>query len=160
MNDTENRDKPDTNQLENPGELKIIDPLDTSLSSEGEAQDRRAWFKRSAKPLQKLLENFRNKQGAKKKGKDEKPRGEKPKIKVNTNSVLKDLRNGMDDNSLMEKHGLTLRQLQRLYRKMIKSGMLTPMEVSDRLCVTTSQIEKAFKQAAELLEEQDPRGKG
>lgn len=141
MKDPDKSDKKDPNGSEHPGEPKIIDP--------GATQDnRRTWFKRSAKPLQTLLENLRRRQGAKIKSKTE-----KPKIKVNTNAALQDLRNGMDDNSLMEKYGLTLRQLQRLYRKMIKSGMLTPMEVSDRLCVTTSQIEKAFKQAAQLLEE-------
>jgi hypothetical protein len=125
----------------------IIEPNTTAPQDSDFSSDQYSWFTNRTRPFQSLLEILKEKQGTRKAAKSE-----KPKIKVNTRSVLQDLRKGLDDQVIMEKYSLSLRQLQKLYRKMIKSGMLTPMEVSDRLCVTTSQIANTFKQAAQLIE--------
>lgn len=120
-------------------------PRDSDLFS-----DQPCWFTSRTRPFQSLLDVLKEKQGARRSAKSE-----KHKIKINTGSVLRDLGKGLDDQIIMEKYSLSLRQLQKLYRKMIKSGMLTPMEVSDRLCVTTSQIANAFRQAEQLIQEHE-----
>lgn len=64
----------------------------------------------------------------------------KPVIRISANEVLTDIRSGMDDQSLMVKYNLSYRQLQVLFRKMIKAGYATPLELAKRLCVTESQV--------------------
>ena len=50
----------------------------------------------------------------------------------------------MDDQALMIKYGLSFRQLQRLFRKIIIGGFIAPLELAERLCVTKSQVSEAF----------------
>lgn len=64
----------------------------------------------------------------------------KPVVKISANEVLNDIRSGVDDQSLMAKYNLSYRQLQGLFRKMIKAGYVTPLELAKRLCVTESQV--------------------
>ncbi len=64
----------------------------------------------------------------------------KPAMKISAKEVLKDLRSGLEDNEFMLKYDLTYRQLQRLFRKLIKAGYVSPLELAERLCVTESQV--------------------
>jgi len=79
----------------------------------------------------------------------------KPKLMISAKDVLDDLRSGLDDEGFMRKYGLSYRQLQNLFRKMIKAGLVTPMELAERLCVTQSQVTEALKQVNKALEELD-----
>jgi len=80
---------------------------------------------------------------------------DKPKLKISANEVLTDLRSGMDDDALMEKYHLNFRQLQRLFRKMIQGGFVSPIELAQRLCVTKSQVTDAIEMAERAIEELD-----
>jgi DNA-binding MarR family transcriptional regulator len=79
----------------------------------------------------------------------------KPKLKISANEVLTDLRGGMGDDALMAKYNLNFRQLQRLFRKMIQGGFVSPIELAQRLCVTKSQVTDAIEMAERAIEELD-----
>lgn len=79
----------------------------------------------------------------------------KPKIKISAKEVLKDIRNGMDDESFMLKYDITFRQLQALFRKLIKAGYISPLELAERLCVTKSQITEVMDQVTRAIDELD-----
>ena len=78
---------------------------------------------------------------------------EKPKIRISAKEVLGDIRSGLDDDGFMEKYDLTYRQLQGLFRKMIKAGLITPMALARRLCVTRSQVTDVLTQAERAMKE-------
>jgi hypothetical protein len=65
---------------------------------------------------------------------------------ISGREFLKDVRAGLDDETIMQKYGLNQRQLQRLLRDLINAGAASILELSGRLMVTESQI-------SELLEE-------
>jgi hypothetical protein len=77
------------------------------------------------------------------------------KIQINPKQVLEDLRSGLDDQGFMLKYELTYRQLQNLFRKMIKGGYISASELASRLCVTKSQIMKALSLAGKNPFEDD-----
>ncbi len=60
--------------------------------------------------------------------------------------VLIDIRAGMDDETVMLKYQITLRELQAILRRLISDGAATPLELSGRLRVTRSQVGEAFKE--------------
>jgi DNA-binding MarR family transcriptional regulator len=64
----------------------------------------------------------------------------KPALKISAQEVLKDIRAGLEDGEFMLKYNLTYRQLQSLFRKLIKAGYVSPLELAQRLCVTQSQV--------------------
>jgi hypothetical protein len=77
------------------------------------------------------------------------------KIEINATQFLADLRSGLDDEALMIKYGLLPRQLQRAFRKMIKAGHITALEISNRLEITKSQVTKAFVEMGKAIKELD-----
>ena len=79
----------------------------------------------------------------------------KPKVTVSAKQVLEDLRAGMDDEAFMIKYNITYRQLQRLFRKLIIGGYVTPLELAERLCITSSQVTEAFAEAEKAINELD-----
>jgi uncharacterized protein (DUF433 family) len=79
----------------------------------------------------------------------------KPILKISVKQVLDDIRSGIDDEELMKKYNLTNRQLQRLFRKMIAEGFMSPMELANRLCVTKSQVTEAIDQMKRAIDELD-----
>jgi hypothetical protein len=74
----------------------------------------------------------------------------KPSIKISASEALKDIKLGLDDQTLMRKYDLTARQLQRLFRKIIRAGYATTLELSNRLCITRSQVTQAFEDTMTL----------
>jgi hypothetical protein len=79
----------------------------------------------------------------------------KQKISISAQEVLNDLKSGLDDQGFMIKYEISYRQLQRLFRKMIQAGYISPLELAERLCVTQSQVTEAFdvvKSAVKELE--------
>lgn len=81
----------------------------------------------------------------------------KPVVKISAKSVLDDIRAGLDDEGFMKKYSLSERQLQRLFRKMIAEGFVTPLELAERLCVTESQVTEAIDQIKKATSELDER---
>lgn len=79
----------------------------------------------------------------------------KPKVRISANEVLTDLRSGIDDDTLMAKYSLNFRQLQRLFRKLIQGGFISPLELAQRLCVTKSQVTDAIEEAERAAKELD-----
>jgi hypothetical protein len=79
----------------------------------------------------------------------------KDKMVISAQEVLEDIRSGMDDEGFMVKYGLSFRQLQRLFRKMILGGYITPQELAQRLCVTKSQVLEAMSQVNRAISELD-----
>jgi uncharacterized protein (DUF433 family) len=79
----------------------------------------------------------------------------KPILKISVKQVLDDIRSGMGDEELMKKYNLTNRQIQRLFRKMIAEGFVSPMELANRLCVTKSQVTEAIDQMKRAINELD-----
>ena len=77
----------------------------------------------------------------------------KQKKIISAKEVLEDIRSGMDDQGFMLKYDLSFRQLQRLFRKMILGGYISPTELAQRLCVTKSQITEVIKQINKSVEE-------
>lgn len=78
---------------------------------------------------------------------------ERPVVKISAKEVLSDIKSGMDDEGIMEKYDLTYRQLQGLFRKMIKAGYVSPLELAQRLCVTRSQVTDVIDHVAKGIGE-------
>jgi uncharacterized protein (DUF433 family) len=79
----------------------------------------------------------------------------KPALKISAELVLEDIKSGLDNEGLMNRYELTERQLQRLYRKIIEAGLMTPLELAARLKITSSQIMEAFSEAQQPIDETD-----
>jgi hypothetical protein len=79
----------------------------------------------------------------------------KEKISISAREVLNDLKSGLDDQGFMIKYKLSYRQLQRLFRKLIQAGLVTPMELAQRLCITDSQVTEVLRQTKDAVEELD-----
>ena len=80
---------------------------------------------------------------------------DKAKVVISAQDVLQDIKSGMDDEAFMLKYGLSFRQLQRLFRKLILGGFIAPQELAQRLCVTRSQVMEAISQVNKAITELD-----
>lgn len=78
-----------------------------------------------------------------------------PVMKISAEEILNDITQGMEDTAIMAKYGITPRQLQRVYRKIISAGLLSPMELAGRLSVTRSQVFEAFVEAGKEVPEKE-----
>lgn len=77
------------------------------------------------------------------------------KRKISGKNFLQDIRSGMDAESLMTKYDLTPRELQSCFRQVIKSGLMGPLELGNRLAMTTSQVGEAFVEMGKAVRELD-----
>ncbi|MBI5248937.1 MAG: hypothetical protein HY912_05530 [Desulfomonile tiedjei] len=82
-------------------------------------------------------------------------RDSKVKRKVNAHQLLADMRSGMDDDSIMAKYDLTPRGLQSFFRKAIKAGLATALEISRRLSNTEIKTKETFMQMGKSIRELD-----
>jgi hypothetical protein len=55
-----------------------------------------------------------------------------PKRKIDAREALKDIRQGMTDEELMEKYSLSAQGLQSLFHKLVEAGLITQYELDDR----------------------------
>jgi len=85
----------------------------------------------------------------------EKTTSERPKRRIDARPFLEDVKAYMDDQALMEKYGLTQRQLQKLFRQLIEAGLMSPLELANRLKVTQSQVAEAFVEMGKAIDELD-----
>jgi len=79
----------------------------------------------------------------------------KAKVQISANEVLKDLKAGLSDEDFMAKYQISYRQLQRLFRKMIQAGFVSPIQVAQRLCVTKSQVTEVLQEMEKGVRELD-----
>ena len=77
------------------------------------------------------------------------------KRKLKAKEFLKDVKGGMGDNELMEKYLLTRRALQSALRQLIELRLATPLELSNRLSITKSQVREAFVEMGKAIRELD-----
>ncbi len=85
----------------------------------------------------------------------QKAQGAGSRIKINAAQFLDDIRSGMDDDALMLKYNLIQRHLQTAFRKIIEKGLITPLELCNRLKVTRSQVREAFLEMGKAIRELD-----
>jgi hypothetical protein len=77
------------------------------------------------------------------------------KRKLKAKDFLKDVKIGMGDDELMEKYLLSRRALQSALRQLIELGLATPLELSNRLSITKSQVREAFVEMGKAIKELD-----
>jgi hypothetical protein len=77
------------------------------------------------------------------------------KRKLKAKDFMKDVKRGMGDNELMEKYLLSRRALQSALRQLIELGLATPLELSNRLSITKSQVREAFVEMGKAIKELD-----
>lgn len=58
--------------------------------------------------------------------------------------LVKDVRAGMGDHTLMLKYNLTAKQLEAVLRGLLEADRITPMQLYERTSLSDSQITKAF----------------
>lgn len=85
----------------------------------------------------------------------EKEKDVKGQRKISAKQFIKDVRDQMDDDGLMIKYNLTTRQLQSLFRQLIEAGLFTPLQLSNRLKITKSQVTEAFAEMGKAVRELD-----
>lgn len=74
---------------------------------------------------------------------------------INGRELVEDIRAGACDEILMSKYNVSARQLQTLFRELITAGIFTPLELSNRLAVTKSQVAEAFVEMGRGVEKID-----
>ncbi len=77
----------------------------------------------------------------------------KKQIEIKAKQFLVDIRSGMDVEALMIKHNLIPRHHQSAFRKIIEAGLMTPLELSNRLQITKSQVREAFIEMGKAVQE-------
>jgi uncharacterized protein (DUF433 family) len=73
--------------------------------------------------------------------------------RMSSSQLMEDVRAGMDDDELMKKYSLSRRELQRFFREAIQAGHTTALELSQRLCITQSQVSEAFSEIEQAIKE-------
>ncbi|MBI4964725.1 MAG: hypothetical protein HY913_15710 [Desulfomonile tiedjei] len=68
----------------------------------------------------------------------------KVKIRVSASEVARDLRTGMNDFELMEKHRLAPELLRYVFRRLVEVGLMTELEFYERTSLSESAIFRAF----------------
>ncbi|MFH1116779.1 MAG: hypothetical protein V1792_22920 [Pseudomonadota bacterium] len=79
----------------------------------------------------------------------------KPTRQISAKGFLNDVTSGVDDETLMNKYHLTQRELQSLFRQLIDAGLVSTMEIANRLEITKSQVAEAFVEMGKAIEELD-----
>lgn len=129
---------PDLNKLQ-PADMGLL-KVGNCIASLDSEQYKKAKDKAYQRIITEIASQIFNGQQAK----------EKNVIKIKANEFLTDIKTGMSDQDLMDKHRLNERQLQSAFRKMIKAGKLSAMEIAKRLYITESQTFTALFEADQL----------
>ncbi len=81
------------------------------------------------------------------------PQKSKKQIEIHAKQFLVDIWSGMDDEALMVKYSLLPRHLQSAFRQIINTGLITPLELANRLKITKSQVRRAFVEMGKAIKE-------
>ncbi len=73
-----------------------------------------------------------------------------PKVKLSAKEVLKDIRSGMTDSSLMKKYGISPETLEKLFKKLLEKGLLQQSEIDSRVPSGELTGEPATRETREL----------
>jgi len=65
----------------------------------------------------------------------------RPVLSISTKQVLEDLEDNLSNQELMNKHGLSLRGLASLFKKLSKKGLITREDLENRMAVEVPEIE-------------------
>ncbi len=76
----------------------------------------------------------------------------KPKIRISTKEVLEDIRAGSTDLMLMNKYGLSVRNLQRLFDRLVSAGSIEQAEIDRRV------FDPGRSHVVELVPAREPEG--
>ncbi|MFH0821760.1 MAG: ankyrin repeat domain-containing protein [Pseudomonadota bacterium] len=75
---------------------------------------------------------------------------------LSAKAVVADVRAGLSDAELMEKYGLSPKELERVYRKLVEAGVLTQAEVQYGQSTGTTETENLTSSAADRKERRPP----
>ena len=75
------------------------------------------------------------------------------KRKIKAKEFVRDLRKGMGDRQFMEKYALSPEQLQKLFRKLVDSGVIDEMELYMRTTLSDSIITSALSESRRAIQE-------
>lgn len=64
--------------------------------------------------------------------------------RISGRQLVKDVRAGMGDRTLMLKYHLTAKQLEAVLRGLLQADRITPMQLYERTSLSDSQITRAF----------------
>ncbi len=82
-----------------------------------------------------------------------------PKRKIEVKPFVRDLRNGMNDEEIMEKYALSETQFYKLLHKLVDAGAIDEMELFMRTSLSDSTITWAFVGTQCAMEEMGYTGK-
>jgi hypothetical protein len=68
----------------------------------------------------------------------------KKKIRIRASEVVRDLKAGLSDQELIQRHRLTPELLRYVFRKLVEAGRITEMEFYERTMLSESSTFKAF----------------
>ncbi len=71
------------------------------------------------------------------------------KRKIKAKKIVEDVRAGLSDAQLMERHGLTPRTLQYVFRKLVQAGLMSDLDFYERSKLTESDVFRAFSDEAD-----------
>lgn len=66
------------------------------------------------------------------------------KRQIRGQDVVRDIHAGMGDSGLMEKYGLSAKQLESILRKLLEADLISHMQLYERTTLSDSQITRAF----------------
>jgi hypothetical protein len=77
------------------------------------------------------------------------------KKRIRVHEFVADINSGMDDPGLMTKYGLSQRELQKVFQKLIQADFITSVELWERSKLSETTITKAFLEAQQAVDELD-----
>jgi ribosomal protein S12 len=77
------------------------------------------------------------------------------KRKIKAKDVAEDVHAGVGDTLLMEKYGLTAKQLEGVLRKLLDVHLISHMQLYERTSLSDTQITKAFVDTQAAIKELD-----
>jgi len=80
------------------------------------------------------------------------------KRKIKGKEFVRDLRNGMAVQQLMEKYALSAGQLRSVFSKLVDSGAIDEMELYTQTTLSESTITQALAMSRRVGQKQDQRG--
>jgi hypothetical protein len=76
---------------------------------------------------------------------------------IRAREVARDDHAGMGDTNLMEKYGLSAKQLEDLLRKLLDADLISHMQLFERTSLSDSQVTKAFVEVGKAVKELDKK---
>lgn len=72
------------------------------------------------------------------------PGGVMVKRKISARQIMSELRAGMTDRELMEKHNINAESLRYIFKRLVESGLITELQYYERLGLSESDLFRAF----------------